>query len=77
MDPNIWKAAKNLNKLRNDIAHNLDPKGLEQRVINFVELFPSGFAGENEPIQKKFEKSLLSLFVSMSALTEREVIELL
>lgn len=77
VNPNLWKAAKKLNTLRNDIAHSLDPKGLERHVADFVKVFPSGFAEENEPMQEQFEKSLLSLFVSMSALTEKEISELL
>lgn len=32
----IWKALKKLNKLRNDLAHNLEPKGFEDRVKDFI-----------------------------------------
>jgi hypothetical protein len=75
--PNLWKAAKKLNTLRNNIAHSLDPKGLEHRVADFVQLFPSGLSEKDEPMQEQFEKSLLSLFVLMSHLTEKQISELL
>ena len=77
VEPVLWKSAKKLNKLRNDIAHNLDPNGLGDRVADFVSSFPSGFESENDTLQEKFEKSLLSLFVSMAELTDKRLIELL
>ena len=39
LEPWVWSAAKRLNNLRNDLAHNLEPKALDQKVkalITFV-----------------------------------------
>lgn len=35
----LWDCIRKLNTLRNEIAHNLVPKGLEQRVSNIVDTF--------------------------------------
>jgi hypothetical protein len=32
----LWQMARRLNKLRNDLAHNLEPKDIEARVKQFV-----------------------------------------
>ena len=32
----VWQAMKKLNKLRNDLAHNLEPKGFNDRVADFI-----------------------------------------
>ncbi|SFN44760.1 hypothetical protein SAMN05216386_1007 [Nitrosospira briensis] len=77
VEPILWKSAKKLNKLRNDIAHKLDPQGLNERVADFVNGFPSGIEDPNDSLQERFEKSLLSLFILMTALTEKDIIELL
>ena len=77
VEPILWKSAKKLNKLRNDIAHKLDPKGLNERVADFVNGFPSGIEVPNDSLQERFEKSLLSLFILMATLTEKDIIELL
>lgn len=77
VEPILWRSAKKLNKLRNDIAHKLDPKGLNERAADFVKGFPSSIEDPNDSLQERFEKSLLSLFILMAALTEKDVIELL
>nr|WP_315428203.1 hypothetical protein [uncultured Albidiferax sp.] len=35
-DPKLWDILKKLNKLRNDIAHNLEPKGMTDQMSNIV-----------------------------------------
>ena len=42
----IWQAIKKLNKLRNQLAHNLEPKGFDDRLENFV-----SFVEENTTIE--------------------------
>lgn len=76
VEPIIWESAKKLNKLRNDIAHKLDHKGLDDQVANFVKMFPSGFEDTSDSLQQRFEKSLLGLFVLIAALTDKDNIEL-
>src|ERR1700682_6792678 len=34
--PWLWKALKRLNALRNQIAHEVDPKGVEDKIEDFV-----------------------------------------
>lgn len=38
----LWNAIKILNKLRNDLAHHLEPIGLEQRIESFQECVEKG-----------------------------------
>ena len=37
--PQIWEAARKLNKLRNDVAHNLEPKGAIEQMRNVCAMF--------------------------------------
>jgi hypothetical protein len=64
----LWTSLKKLNKIRNDIAHNIEPKGLQDRLSDFVEIFPTALAQEDETT--KFEMALWSLFVAVSDLVE-------
>jgi hypothetical protein len=66
--PWLWAALKKLNKLRNDIAHKLEPKGLADRIDDFVSSFPSGFA--ELPETDRFEMTLWSVFTAVSDLVE-------
>lgn len=36
--PQVWEAARKLNQLRNDVAHNLEPKGAAERMKNICTL---------------------------------------
>jgi hypothetical protein len=38
IDPSVWEAARKLNSLRNHIAHNLEPKGVVDRMNNISTL---------------------------------------
>lgn len=73
----MWLAAKKLNKIRNDLAHHLEPKGVSDRIEDFIATFPSNFENDDNSLQEKFENSLLILIIMMSAYTDRQVIELL
>lgn len=76
--PWVWKALRNLNSLRNDTAHNIEPKRFQQRIEGIVwtvgenSIFAgSGFGDSNE--QTRFELCLWVLFTSVAALVERPV----
>ena len=43
----LWPAIKKLNKLRNDIAHNLAKSGVVDRVVDFVTRVPKKMGSEN------------------------------
>ncbi len=77
VDESTWKAAKKLNRIRNDVAHNLDPNGLNDRILDFADFYPSIISTPEDSTQEKFEKSLLSLFVSLSILTDKKIEELI
>jgi hypothetical protein len=67
--PWLWAALKKLNRIRNDIAHNLEPKGLNDKIKDFVASFPSGFA--DMPVDTvSFELTLWAVFIAVSDLVE-------
>lgn len=68
VNPILWKAVIKLNKIRNDIAHNLTPTGLDNRLKDFVKFFPSGMDEDTDCIQDRFEKSLICLFIMLASL---------
>ena len=77
--PWLWSALKKLNKIRNDIAHKLEPKGLDDKIKDFVASFPSGFA-DTAVDADRFELTLWSVFVAVSDLVETpsaQIIELI
>lgn len=67
----FWEAAKKLNIIRNDIAHNLDNKGLQDKIDDFTKLVPVDWEGPDK--QATFELSIWSLFVYISSFVEGEV----
>lgn len=67
--PWVWAGVKKLNKIRNDIAHRLEPKGLQDRMDDLVNSFPSGFKEFDNEISR-FELTLWSLFTAVSDLVE-------
>lgn len=67
--PWLWSALKRLNKIRNDIAHTLEPKGLDDKIKDFVASFPSGFL-DVPGDASSFELTLWSMFVAVSDLVE-------
>lgn len=66
----MWKSLIKLNKLRNDIAHQLEPKGLKDRLEDFIHSVPSGF-NAIEDKEECFELTLWSLFVAVADLVEK------
>jgi len=77
--PELWKALTKLNKMRNDIAHNiLLRKSLSSRIAAWVEAFPTGFADFPDEALR-FEFTLWSLFDAVSELVDTpnaEVVEI-
>jgi len=69
----FWEAAKKLNTIRNDIAHNIDIKGLQDKIDHFTQLVPVNWEGPDK--QATFELSIWSLFVYISSFVEGEVSE--
>jgi hypothetical protein len=73
----LWDAILKLNKMRNDIAHNLLPRqSLNDRISDWVRSFPSGF-NEIPDADLRFEVSLWSLFDAVSELVDTPSAELL
>jgi hypothetical protein len=72
----LWEALRNLNSLRNDIAHKIEPEEFEKRVRGIVStvgensVFAGGGFGDiDEPT--RFEMCLWVLFTNVAALVER------
>lgn len=72
----LWPSLLKLNKLRNDIAHQIEPRGLQDRLNNFMQSVPSGFS-EIEDKQQQFELTLWSLFVAVADLVEKPTAQIL
>jgi hypothetical protein len=70
--PWLWRGLKQLNKLRNEIAHQIAPEGLQARVDNIIKFVPG--APEFKPFaatpQAHFEMTLWSLFDAVSRLVK-------
>jgi hypothetical protein len=69
--PWLWVALRRLNTIRNDLAHQLQPKDLEQRLsslIEYVEKSGPDFAGKLEEfgLVAGPEKRVLLLFLSLA-----------
>lgn len=67
----LWDLVKKLNKIRNKIAHNVEPSGLEDRIIDLVDtcpIDPSPF--DNDDLG--FEWCLWNLFVWVTEYVEQE-----
>ncbi len=75
-EPWLWKALKKLNKMRNDIAHQIEPSGLQDRIDAFVASVPSGLDGIEDK-NGRFEITLWSLFDAVSELIDSSVAQVL
>ena len=71
----VWVAAKKLNTLRNDLAHNLTSESLEDRVADFVSYVrtkggePEDFGSEVEICQEnKFVGAMVAMCAAMASL---------
>jgi hypothetical protein len=69
--PWLWKVLVQLNKLRNRVAHNIDPKGREDLMTNIIETVPNSAAAHaGESLQESFEFVLWILHEAVSSLVE-------
>jgi hypothetical protein len=69
--PWLWKALFQLNKLRNRVAHNIDPKGREDLMTNIIETVPhSSAVHAGESLQEHFEFVLWILHEAVSSLVD-------
>lgn len=77
VDDDVWKCLRKINKIRNNMVHKLEPKGLEDQVRDLNDSWPSGLPNENP--QAFLFMTLASIFVVVSGLVRQpsqEVIRL-
>ncbi len=67
----VWNAFKKLNKIRNELAHQTEPVGLDDRIDDFVNSVPWGPYVEDRP--ERIMNALWKLFEAVSSLVERPV----
>lgn len=73
--PELWEAVAKLNKMRNDIAHNILPCGsLNDRISAWVEAFPTDFRDLADKTLR-FEFTLWALFDAVSELVDTPTAE--
>lgn len=65
----IWLCLKRINRIRNDMAHNLEPKDLEDRVKELIETWPA--ATDNVNVEDAIFMNLSSIFVAVSSLASK------
>ena len=75
--PWMWSAVAQLNKLRNRVAHNIDPTGRENIMEDIVQKILMTAGTDDRPLQKRFEFALWCLFEAVSSLVEPERASLL
>lgn len=68
--PWLWHALKQLNKLRNRIAHKIEPKGINDIIDDLVGSIPGGMDALTR--QRRFDFALWSLFDAVSELVESQ-----
>jgi len=68
--PWLWHALIQLNKLRNRIAHNIEPKGVNDIIEDVIRSVPGDFGKKAPSRQERFEFALWSLFDAVSELVE-------
>jgi hypothetical protein len=68
--PWLWHALRQLNKLRNRVAHHIEPKRIDNLIDDLIRSIP-GDIGKGAPTgQERFEFALWSLFDAVSELVE-------
>lgn len=75
-EPWLWSALKKLNKMRNDIAHQSDPTGLQDRIDAWVASVPSGLHDHPNKMER-FELTLWSLFDAVSELVDSSLAQVI
>ncbi len=73
IDVKIWDALKQLNNIRNSLAHSLEPKSIEQKIKTFNNLVISYADLRNEEFKRNdLEYSISLLFTALSAVLEHK-----
>lgn len=75
--PWLWDGLKKLNRIRNEIAHNVEPIGLDDRVEHLVTTYPFGYRHADDDKIARFEISMWSLFNAVSELVESPTAKIL
>lgn len=68
--PWLWDGLRKLNGIRNEIAHNAEPSGIEDRIDHLVKNYPFGYKHANDDKVARFEISMWSLFNAVAELVE-------
>lgn len=68
--PWLWKSLAQLNKLRNRVAHNIDPKGRDNLMKDIIQTIPGPLATAESSLQDQFELALWQLHEATSSLVE-------
>lgn len=74
--PPMWTALRKLNKLRNDLAHQVEPRGMIDRIGYIAKVVGEThpmWNGDNpwEDLMTEFDAAMWVLFARVSALVER------
>ncbi len=67
----LWKCLRKLNRLRNDMAHQLEPKGLEDRIHDLKMSWPYGPGEENDDDDHWLYLNLFSMVIMLSGLARK------
>jgi hypothetical protein len=67
--PALWASLIQLNKLRNRVAHSIDPKGRETLMENIVDAISGGMS-QDKPLNEQFEFAMWMLHNEVSTLVE-------
>ena len=77
VDDILWICLRKLNKVRNDVAHNLEPKGFEDRVRDLIGSWPSGVSSAETTTDLFIAlSSMLVIITSLIRDPNKKVIEL-
>ena len=68
--PWLWHALTQMNKLRNRIAHHIEPKGIDNIIEDLILSIPGDLGKDASTRQDRFEFALWSLFDAVSELVE-------
>ena len=68
--PWLWHALTQLNKLRNRVAHSIDPKGRDNVMEDIIRSIPGAGGNDTQSLQERFEFALWFLHEAVSSLVE-------
>ena len=71
----VWGCVRLLNKIRNNLAHKLEPHGLEDQIRSFNAAWSSGF--KEEKLETSLYMNLASVYIVVSGLVRSPSAEVL